>query len=98
MENRIISLSDVLLPFRTPVFISKDNYAKMRPAEDALNNSKNADPANLIDFKIYEIKTKSIKEMKDQVGLYRMIPDASVHFLSFDDSFMSLYPQENINR
>lgn len=36
--------------------------------------------------------------MKDQTGVYQVIPDATVHFLTFDSKFLTLYPQENINK
>ena len=36
--------------------------------------------------------------MNNQIGVYRIIPDASIHFVSFDPQFLTLYPQENINK
>ena len=36
--------------------------------------------------------------MSEQIGVFRVIPDATVHFLAFDPKFITLYPQENINK
>lgn len=36
--------------------------------------------------------------MKNKIGVYRLVPDASVHFLAFDSHFLSFYPVENLNK
>ncbi len=35
--------------------------------------------------------------MRGQAGLYRLLPDSSVHFVTFDSRFFNFYPKENVN-
>ena len=35
--------------------------------------------------------------MKSKSGIYRLLPDASVHFVIFDNKYLNFYPKENVN-
>lgn len=36
--------------------------------------------------------------MKGKTGLYRLLPDAKVHFMAFDSKFLTFYPKENVDQ
>ena len=78
--------------------MSEENYKKMKPIDEALNLSKSENDEDLIDFQVYEIKDKSILEMRKKLGVYRLTPDSSVHFMSFDSKHLTFYPSENLNK
>lgn len=34
--------------------------------------------------------------MKGKTGLYRLLPDSAVHFMTFNKNYLSFYPKENL--
>lgn len=51
----------------------------------------------MVDFKLYGIKSKNLEIIRGRTGLYRLLPDASVHFMTFNKDFFSFYPKDNVN-
>lgn len=61
-----------------------------------MNKSRNSEQLPSVDFKLYGIRSKSLEVLKAKTGLYRLLPDASVHFMAFDERFLNFYPTENV--
>lgn len=47
---------------------------------------------------MYTIKHRNIEVIKGKTGLYRLLPDSKVHFMTFDNKFLTFYPQENLSQ
>lgn len=69
---------------RTPVFINKDDQEKLITFDEALNKSRDNEEIPSVNFKLYGIKSKNLEILKGKGGIYRLLPDAKVHFMTFN--------------
>lgn len=96
-SSSLVSFGQVLLPFRTTAFMSKKDQLKLMPFDELLNKSRTDLNLPKVNVKLYGIKSKNLEIIRGRTGFYRLIPDSSVHFMTFNKNFLSFYPQQNVN-
>lgn len=73
--------------------MSKKDQLKLMPFDELLNKSRTDLNLPQVDVKLYGIKSKNLEIIRGRTGFYRLIPDSSVHFMTFNKNFLSFYPQ-----